>query len=61
MFVIVGNAIVPYSGNLSRVKAFANLAVLGQFAKVLTTKFFIEYGGIINGCVIVVFHNSRKF
>ena len=50
---------IPYSGNLSRVKTFANFAVFGQFVKVLTTKIFIEYGGIIiNGRVIVVSHNS---
>ena len=46
---------IPYSGNLSRVKTFANFAVLRKFAKVLTAKIFIEYGGIvINGRVIVV-------
>ena len=53
---------VPYSGNLSRVKTFVNFVVLGQFAKVLTAKIFIEYGGvIINGRVIVVSHNLQKF
>ena len=53
---------LPYSGNLSWVKTFANFAVSGQFAKVLTAKIFIEYGGvIINGRVIVVSHNSREF
>ena len=36
-------------------KTFANFAVLEQIAKVLTTKIFIEYGGvIINGCVIIL-------
>ena len=53
---------IPYSRNLSRVKTFANFVVLRQFAKVLTAKIFIEYGGIIiNGRVIVVSHNSRRF
>ena len=43
-------------------KTFANFAVSGQFAEVLTEKIFIEYGGIIiNGHVIVVSHNSRSF
>ena len=50
---------VPYSGNLLQVKTFA---VSGRSTKVLTAKIFIEYGGvIINGRVIVVSHNSRKF
>ena len=51
--------IEPYSGNLSLVKTFANFAVfhMGQFAKVLTTNIFIEYGDfIINGRVIVDSH-----
>ena len=44
---------VTYGGNLSRVKTFANFAVSGQLAKVLTMKIFIEYGGvIINGRAI---------
>ena len=52
---------VPYSGNLSWVKNFGNFAVLGQFAKVLTAKIFIEYRGvIINGRAIVVSRNSQK-
>ena len=51
---------IPYSGNPSRVKTFANFAVSGQFVKVLTAKIFIEYVGvIINGRVIVVSRNSR--
>ena len=56
-------SMIPYSKNLSRVKSFANFAVSGQFARVLKTKIFIEYGGviIINGRDIVVSHNSRKF
>ena len=62
---------IPHSGNVSRVKTFANFVVSGQFAnfvvsgqfaKVLTAKIFIEYGDvIINGRVIVVSHTSRKF
>ena len=53
---------LPFSGNLSRVKTFANFMVSGQFAKVLTAEIFIGYCSvIINGRVIVVFHNSRKF
>ena len=36
-------------------KTFANFSVLGQFAKVLTAKISIKYGGvIINGRVIIV-------
>ena len=44
--------------NLSRVKTFVNFEVLGQlFAKVLTAKTFVEYGGVnINGLVITL-HN----
>ena len=34
---------IRYSGNLSRVKTFANFAVSGQFEKVLTVKIFMEY------------------
>ena len=53
---------LPYSGNLSPVKTFANFAVSGRFAKVLITKIFIDYADIIiNGRVIVAPHNSRKF
>ena len=38
-----------------RVKTCVNLAVLEQFAEVLTTKVFTEYKGIfINGCVITL-------
>ena len=49
---------LPYSGNLSRMKTFANFAVSGQFAKVFTAKTFIKYGGvIIDGRVIVVSRN----
>ena len=56
------NTHVPYSGNLSRVKTFANLTVSGQFAKDLTSKSFIEYSNVvINGRVIDVSHHSRKF
>ena len=37
---------LPYSGNSSRVKTFANSPVSGQFAKVLTMQTtFMEYGG----------------
>ena len=44
---------ILYSRNLSGVKTFTNLVVSKQFAKVLTTKLFIESGSvIINGCVI---------
>ena len=53
---------VPYSGNFSRMKTFANFTVSRQFAKVSTVKIFIEYRGvIINVRVIVVSHNSQKF
>ena len=53
---------ILYSRNLSRVKTFTNFAVLGQSVKVLTTKIFIEYGGVlINGRVIVISHNSWNF
>ena len=54
----------PYFNFVSsiRVKTFANFAVWGQFAKVLTAKIFIEHGGVnINRRVIVVSHKSRKF
>ena len=37
---------IPYSGNLSRVKTFANFMILGQFAKVLTMKILIECMGV---------------
>ena len=36
---------VPYSGNILRVKTFANFAVLKQFAKVLVAKILNEFGG----------------
>ena len=53
---------VAYSGNLSRVKTFANFTVSGQFVKIFSAKIFIEYGSIIiNGRVIVVSPNSQKF
>ena len=37
---------LSYSGNLSRVKTFANFVVLGQFAKILTAKMLIECWGV---------------
>ena len=59
---MAGMCNVPHSGNVSRVKTFVNFAVSGKFAKVLTAKIFIEYGGVvIDGRVIIISHNSRKF
>ena len=53
---------LPFNQNLSRVKTFANFTVPGEFAEVLTAKTLFKYNGvIINGRVIVVSHNSRKF
>ena len=55
LYITAGVGVILYSGNLSQVKTFA---VLGQFAKVLTARIFVEYGAvIINGRVIVVSHN----
>ena len=49
----------PYSGNLSRVKTFANFAVSGQFAKVLTAKIFIQYEVVsVNERVIILDHGD---
>ena len=60
--VMVVDPAIPYSGNLLPVKTFAIFAVSGKFGKDLTEEILIEYGGIIiNGRVIVVSHNSRKF
>ena len=54
---------IPYHcGNLVRVKTFANFAVSGQFAKALTAKIFIEYGGvIINGRVSLFSTTATKW
>ena len=52
--------VVPYSGTFSRVKTFTNFTVLGQFANVLTAKFFIEYGGVIINGVSLSFPTNRK-
>ena len=53
---------IPHSGNFYAVKLPRNFVVFGQFEKVLISKVFIEYGGvIINGCVIVISHSSPKF
>ena len=57
---------VPYSGNLSRVKTFANFTVLAQVVKVLNAKILIECEGgqyntrvNINGCKLP--HRKRSF
>ena len=47
-----------YSGNLLWVKTFLNFAVSRQFTKVLTTKIFIEYGGIIIIGDVIILDNG---